>query len=317
MNLVRAILLKIASALLFALMQALVRWLGDSIPLGQVVFYRSAFAILPVVVIFAWRGELGAAVRTGRPFGQAWRGTISVAGMFLNFAALARLPLVDATAISFAAPLITVAFAAIFLGERVRIYRWSAVGVGFLGVLVTLWPHLEPAHLMAAGSTAATIGATCAMASAFTNAGSVIQTRRLTDSESTSSIVFYFSLICAFAGLATWPFGWVTPNAAQFAALVALGVFGGLAHILLTESYRHAPGFGYRPVRLYDDGLGLLARLCAVRRDADEICLHRRDDYCARRLVRDLARASARPAANPRGGRSADCVVRVKKRKTL
>jgi drug/metabolite transporter (DMT)-like permease len=241
MNLVRAILLKIASALLFALMQALVRWLGDTIPLGQVVFYRSAFAILPVVVIFAWRGELGTAVRTGRPFGQAWRGTISVAGMFLNFAALARLPLVDATAISFAAPLITVAFAAIFLGERVRIYRWSAVGVGFLGVLVTLWPHLEPAHLMAVGSTAATIGATCAMASAFTNAGSVIQTRRLTDTESTSSIVFYFSLICAFAGLATWPFGWATPNAAQFVALVALGVLGGLAHILLTESYRHAP----------------------------------------------------------------------------
>jgi hypothetical protein len=83
MNLVRAILLKIASALLFALMQALVRWLGDAIPLGQVVFYRSAFAILPVVVIFAWRGELAAAVRTSRPFGQAWRGTISVAGMFL------------------------------------------------------------------------------------------------------------------------------------------------------------------------------------------------------------------------------------------
>ena len=241
MNLVRAILLKIASALLFAVMQALVRWLGDAVPLGQVVFYRSVFAILPVVVIFAWRGELAAAVRTSRPFGQAWRGTISVAGMFLNFAALARLPLVDATAILFAAPLITVAFAAIFLGERVRIYRWSAVGVGFLGVLVTLWPHLEPSHLFAAGSTAATIGATCAMASAFTNAGSVIQTRRLTDTESTSSIVFYFSLICALAGLATWPFGWATPSAGQFAALIALGVLGGLAHILLTESYRHAP----------------------------------------------------------------------------
>ena len=68
---------------------------------------------------------------------------ISVLGMFFNFAALARLPLVDATAISFASPLITVAFAAIFLGERVRIYRWSAVIVGFLGVLVMLSPHLE------------------------------------------------------------------------------------------------------------------------------------------------------------------------------
>jgi drug/metabolite transporter (DMT)-like permease len=160
--------------------------------------------------------------------------------MFLNFAALARLPLVDATAISFAAPLITVAFAAIFLGERVRIYRWSAVAVGFVGVLVMLWPHFDFEHLMVAGSATTAIGATCAMASAFTSAGSVIQTRVLTNTESTSSIVFYFSLICAVAGLATWPFGWITPNGSQLAALIALGVLGGLAHIMLTESYRFA-----------------------------------------------------------------------------
>ena len=240
MNLVKAILLKIASALVFAIMQALVRWLGDSVPLGQVVFFRSAFAIVPVVIIYAWQGELAAAVRTSRPFGQAWRGLISVAGMFLNFAALARLPLVDATAISFAAPLITVAFAALFLGERVRIYRWSAVGVGFLGVIVMLWPHFDFAHPMVVGSTVTAVGAACAMASAFTSAGSVIQTRLLTSTESTSSIVFYFSLICALAGLATWPFGWAAPNGGQLTALIALGVLGGLAHIMLTESYRYA-----------------------------------------------------------------------------
>jgi drug/metabolite transporter (DMT)-like permease len=240
MNLLKAILLKLASALLFAVMQALVRALGDEIPLGQVVFFRSAFAIVPVVLIYAWQGELAAAVRTSRPFGQAWRGLISVAGMFLNFAALARLPLVDATAISFAAPLITVAFAAIFLGERVRIYRWSAVAAGFLGIIVMLWPHFDLAYLMATGTTATAIGATCAIASAFTGAGSVIQTRRLADTESTSSIVFYFSLICALAGLATLPFGWRTPTGSQLAMLVSLGVLGGLAHIMLTESYRLA-----------------------------------------------------------------------------
>jgi drug/metabolite transporter (DMT)-like permease len=240
MNLVKAILLKIASALLFAVMQALVRWLGEAIPLGQVVFFRSAFAILPVVLIFAWRGELAAAVHTSRPLGQLWRGTISVVGMFLNFAALARLPLVDATAISFAAPLITVAFAALLLGERVRIYRWSAVAVGFAGVLVMLWPHFDLAHFMVAGSAATTIGAICALGAAFTNAGSVIQTRILTNTESTSSIVFYFSLICALGGLATLPLGWTMPNGGQLAALIALGVLGGLAHIMLTESYRFA-----------------------------------------------------------------------------
>jgi drug/metabolite transporter (DMT)-like permease len=243
MNLLKAILLKLASALLFALLSALVRYLGESVPLGQQVFFRSAFAIVPVALIYAWRQELHHALHTRRPLGHAGRGLISVAGMFLNFAALARLPLSDATAISFAAPLITVAFAALFLGERVRIYRWSAVAAGFAGILVMLWPYLDVRQFTPGGSAsaAATIGALCALAAAFTNAGSIIQTRRLTTTETTSSIVFYFSLICALAGLATWPFGWVMPSLAQLAALIGLGICGGLAHVLLTESYRHAP----------------------------------------------------------------------------
>jgi drug/metabolite transporter (DMT)-like permease len=240
MNLVKAISLKLVSALLFAAMSALVRSVGEVVPVGQVVFFRAAFAILPVVVIYAWRHELATAVRTQRPLGHIGRGLIAVAGMFLNFAALARLPLVDATAIAFASPLITVAFAALFLKERVRIYRWSAVGIGFAGVIVMLWPHLDLTHFAGAAAAASTVGALCAIASAFTNAGAVIQTRRLTASETTSSIVFYFSLICAVAGLATLPFGWHSPSYGELAALVSLGILGGLAHIFLTESYRYA-----------------------------------------------------------------------------
>ena len=240
MNVLKAILLKLVSAILFAVMSALVRWLGETIPLGQVVFFRSAFAVLPVVMIYAWRRELMAAVRTSRPLGHVGRGLISVFGMFLNFGALARLPLVDTTAISFAGPLITVALAAIFLRERVRIYRWSAVGVGFIGVIVMLWPYLD-LNRITAGSATATVGALMALAGAFTNAGSVIQTRRLTDTETTSSIVLYFSLICALAGAVTLPFAWATPSTPQLLALIATGLLGGLAHILLTESYRFAP----------------------------------------------------------------------------
>ncbi len=244
MNLVKAFLLKALSALLFALLSVCVRYVGEqSVPLGQVVFFRAAFAIVPVLLIDAWRRELADVVRTERPLGHLLRGTISVAGMFLNFAALARLPLVDATAISFAAPLITVAFAAWFLGERVRIYRWSAVAVGFAGIIVMLWPYLNLAQYTAGGSAtvAATVGVVCGLIAAFTNAGSVIQTRRLTDTETTSSIVFYFSLFCAIAGLATLPFGWIWPNGMQLAVLIAAGLIGGLAHIVLTSSYRYAP----------------------------------------------------------------------------
>jgi drug/metabolite transporter (DMT)-like permease len=239
MHVFKGILLKLASALLFAVMSSLIRGFGDVVPVGQVVFFRSAFAILPVIVVYAWRGELMTAVRTGRPFGHLGRGIISVIGMFLSFAALARLPLVDATAISFASPLITVALAALILKERVRIYRWSAVAVGFLGVIVMLAPYFDVARMAAASAPA--VGALLAVAAAFCNAGTVIQTRRLTDSETTSAIVFYFSLFCAIAGLLTLPFAWHPPTGSELAALMAIGVLGGVSHILLTESYRFAP----------------------------------------------------------------------------
>jgi len=245
MRVFKGILLKLLSALLFAVMSALIRGFGDVIPVGQVVFFRSAFAILPVVVIYAARGELMTAVRTGRPLGHLGRGIISVFGMFLSFASLARLPLVDATAISFASPLITVALAALFLKERVRIYRWSAVGVGFLGVLVMLAPYLDLGRTAAASGPA--IGALFAISAAFCNAGTVIQTRRLTDSETTSAIVFYFSLFCALAGLVTLPFAWHPPTGAELASLIAIGVLGGVSHIFLTESYRFAPASALAP----------------------------------------------------------------------
>jgi drug/metabolite transporter (DMT)-like permease len=238
----KGIALKLISALLFVAMSALVRKLGDVAPVGQMVFFRSAFAILPVVVIYALRGELRSAVRTGRPLGQLGRGTLSVGGMFTNFSALTRLPLADATAISFASPLIIVALAAIVLKERVRIYRWSAVLIGFAGVIIMLIPHFEPSHYAAAGAaTTAAVGSVFALTSAVCNAGTVIQTRRLTQTETTSSIVFYFSLICAIAGALTLPFAWHSPTTRELAALIALGILGGLAHIFLTESYRYAP----------------------------------------------------------------------------
>jgi drug/metabolite transporter (DMT)-like permease len=240
-NVLRAVLLKLTSALMFSVMSAFVRYVSDVTPVGQIVFCRSFFAIIPVMLIYAWRGELMAAFRTSRPFGHFGRGMISVAGMFFNFAALARLPIVDVTTITFASPLITVALSAWILKERVRIYRWTAVAIGFVGVIVMLWPHLDVARYTGAGASAATLGALFAMASAFTNAGSVVQTRRLTDTETTSSIVLYFSLFCALGGLLTVPFGWIVPNGPQLAALILLGVFGGLSHILLTESYRYAP----------------------------------------------------------------------------
>ncbi len=317
MNVLKAISLKIMSAMLFAVMSALVRYLGEKYPVGQTVFFRSAFAILPVVLIYAWRNELMAAVRTVRPLGHLGRGLISICGMFFNFSALARLPIVDATAISFASPLITVAMAAVFLKERVRIYRWSAVIVGFVGILVMLAPHFDLSlHVRAAGTT---LGLAFAIGGAFCNAGSVIQTRRLTQTETTSSIVFYFSLICAIAGLATWPLGWLlptwplgwlVPTWPELAALVTVGLCGGLAHILLTESYRLAPAslvapFDYTSmVWAFLLGYFFFAELPTIFVFVGAAII------AAAGSVRDLARASARAATCARSGRTADRCLR-------
>ena len=240
MSAAKGIFFKLISAVLFAVMSALVRDLGPVAPVGQMVFFRSAFAIVPVVLIYAIRGELMSAVRTKRPLGQLGRGTLSTFGMFTNFGALTRLPMADVTAISFASPLITVALAALILKERVRIYRWSAVAVGFVGVIVMLIPQFDVNHYAALGADVAAFGAVLAVGSAISSAATVIQTRRLTQSETTPCIVFYFSLICTIAGALTLPFAWHTPTEVELAELIATGFLGGIAHIFLTESYRHA-----------------------------------------------------------------------------
>src|SRR5580698_880169 len=157
MNPGKGIMFKLISAVLFAVMLALIRYLGARYPIGEVVFYRSAFAIVPVLAVYAWRGELASVVRTERPLGQLGRGIISIIGMFCNFGAAARLPLVESNAISFTSPLFSVALAALALKERVRIYRWSAVIVGFLGVLVVLSPHVSGDELAFAVASASTV----------------------------------------------------------------------------------------------------------------------------------------------------------------
>jgi drug/metabolite transporter (DMT)-like permease len=108
-------------------------------------------------------------------------------------------------------------------------------------VLVVLAPHLSGNELtIAMASTASVAGVVYAIAGSLTNAGTMIQTRRLAQSETTSSIVFYFSLSCALAGLVTLPFGWISPTGGEFAALIGIGLLGGTAHIFLTDSYRYA-----------------------------------------------------------------------------
>jgi drug/metabolite transporter (DMT)-like permease len=263
LNVLTGILLKLASTMLFATMDVTVRWVGGAVPVGEVVFFRSLFGFIPLVAFFAWRGQLRTALRTSRPGAQAIRGLLGIGGMSSNFASLARLPVADVMAIYFSAPLMTVALAALVLREKVHVYRWSAVIVGLVGVIMTLVPHLLVGQTTAL-SAAAAIGAVLALLCAAFDAGAAIQMRRLTLTESTASIVMYFSLMCMVAGLCTLPFGWVWPTNDQFFGLVLIGILGGASHIFLTESFRYAPAsltapFDYAAI-LWGTALGSLLR---------------------------------------------------------
>jgi len=134
------ILFKLMSTVAFTSMSTLVRVAGKEIPVGEVVFCRSFFALIPLFIMLAWRHEIMDAFRYVSFLSHMKRGAIGATGMFSGFVGLTMLPLADSTAISYAAPLMVVPLAYFILGEQVRIYRWTAVAVGFVGVVVILWP---------------------------------------------------------------------------------------------------------------------------------------------------------------------------------
>lgn len=245
-NWLRGVLFKLVSAFMFMVMSALIREVGTRVPTGEVVFARSFFALVPLVAWLSWRGNMLAALRTGRPFGHLLRGAIGVCSMFCNFVAVARLQLPDATALSYAAPLVTTLFAALVLSENVGVHRWAAACVGLCGVVVILWPQLASGALVAiftggGGTNAAAIGAAFAIAGATLSGIAMIQLRRLTQTEGSGAIVFYFSVWSAVMGLASSVIlGWVWPDPYVAALLVGTGFAGGIGQILLTESYRNA-----------------------------------------------------------------------------
>jgi drug/metabolite transporter (DMT)-like permease len=232
----RGILLKLGSVALFTVMAALVKAASANIPSGQAVFFRSLFAMPVIIVWLLLRHDLKTGLKTKNPMGHLWRGLIGVTAMGFTFTGLGMLPLPEVTAIGFAAPLLTVVFAAFLLGERVRAFRLGAVAFGLVGVLIILWPLLSVDNL----DRAVMIGVVVVLLSSVFRALAQIQIRRLAGREETSAIVFYFSLTATILSLFTLPFGWVMPTAQEAAMLIGAGLIGGFAQILLTSAYRYA-----------------------------------------------------------------------------
>lgn len=231
--------LKIISVLVFLAMASLLKASGD-IPLGELVFFRSAFAIPPILIFLAMRGDLRQGMRTKRPFGHLRRGLTGVLGMFFGFYGLTQLPLPEAVTIGYTTPLLVVILSAVVLKESVRIYRWSAVLLGLVGVGVIVAPRLT---LLSQGVDAlegAGLGALASLAGAFFASLASLAIRDLTRTERSATIALYFSLTCAGFSLFTIPLGWQWPTPEQALMLILAGTAGGIAQILLTECFRHA-----------------------------------------------------------------------------
>lgn len=240
-----AIALKLTAVFLFMVMAALVKSASDDVPPGQAVFFRSFFA-LPVIMLWLWhQGQLREGLVPSNFWGHVWRGIFGTTAMGLTFAGLGLLPLPEVTAIGYATPMFTVLLAALLLGERVRIIRLSAVGLGLIGVMIVIAPRLSfGAETLKEG---ATIGAMMVLLASILRALVQIHLRRLVQTDTTAAIVFYFSITASTLGLLTLPLGWMTgaevlvwttPALRVFAILILSGLIGGIAQIMVTASYR-------------------------------------------------------------------------------
>ncbi|MBT8476362.1 MAG: DMT family transporter [Rhodobacteraceae bacterium] len=230
----RGILLMLTAVTLFTVMTSLIK-AADRIPPGQAVFFR-AFVAIPVILLwFGARGQISDALRTRNWKGHATRGLVGSTAMGLGFAGLKFLPLPEVTALRFVTPILIVIFAALMLGERVRLIRLSAVGVGLAGVLIILSPRLT-----AEGSASELFGAGIVLGSATLAAFAQIFVKRMTGTEHVAAIVFYFSLTASTLGLLTLPFGWVWPMGWEWVFLLGAGTIGAAGQLCLTASYSHA-----------------------------------------------------------------------------
>jgi len=227
--------LRILATFFFAIMVAIVKYASASVPTGEIMFARSFFSLIPLLIMGLMQGNIRDSLTTSHPWRHVVRSIVGVAAMFSWFIVLSILPLTEATAISFAAPLLVVILAATILKETVRFYRWTAVFIGLIGVLVILWPRL-----VSSTGDVASFGVALALVSTALMALAFILIRRLTATEKNASIIFYFTVAATVFSLASMYWGWVMPSWEMCGLLVLAGLVGGVAQIAMTQAFRCA-----------------------------------------------------------------------------
>ena len=217
------------SILLFSLMDASVKWLGASYATAQIMFFRCAVALIPVLVIIAMRGGFGI-LRTDQKKMHLLRSLLGISAMGFAFYAFSLMPLAEAVSILHTAPLFMTALSVVLLRETVGIRRWSAIILGFIGMLLVIRPG---ADMLASGSL-------YMLVAAFLIGCTTIIIRHLGKIDDPVCITFYFTITGVIVSTIGIFFqGWQQPLPWDFALFTLVGLFGGMAQYLMTLSYRH------------------------------------------------------------------------------
>ncbi|KMW57730.1 putative membrane protein [Candidatus Rhodobacter oscarellae] len=228
--------LRVLSGVLMASMLVCVKAVSADVPLGEIVFFRSAFAVIPLILFLWLRGEFPQGLATKRPMGHLLRASFGALALFASFAAIARLNLAEAILIAQLSPILMAIAAVALLGERLTVWRVGGLALGFAGVVVMVWPELGADG--ASGMRFA--GLLLGLLSAALTALALIMVRSLNRTESPGAIALYFVLASMLGALATLPWGWVMPSSGTLLLLVFAGLFGGFAHIAMTLAFRYA-----------------------------------------------------------------------------
>lgn len=237
------ILLRILSGLAFTLMSGLIKYLSEAIPLGQLVFFRSAFALIPLLAFLFWQHDFPRALKTKRIGGHLIRCSLGTIAMFTSFATLHLLPVAEATTLSYLSPVVIVILATFILKEHVSARRWWGVALGLAGLLLMTLPSFS-----IKASSQSLLGIGCGLATAIFIAGALLQVRQLAmTGEKTGTITFYFAISSTIVGGISYFWGWQSPTFGQLILLISIGIVGGIAQLLMTLSFNYAEASALAP----------------------------------------------------------------------
>ena len=222
------VLYGIASVACFAMMDASVKWL-DMFPVGQVLFSRFFFGLIPILMLVP-RGEFKTFYKTSRPKLHAFRAITGTLAIIALFIALREIPLADVVSLTFGGPIFVTLGSIFFLSEKVGIKRWLAVLIGFFGMLLIVKPAYEELNIYYIFPIIFCLGLSYV----------AITIRQLSSTEPVWLISFYFSLSITLLSFLTIPQGWVMPSLNHLVLLSLIGIFGGVANLWLSQSYKYS-----------------------------------------------------------------------------